>query len=99
MTNQTIRVIAHIVALPGKEEALKAVLLEFIEPTRQEAGCIKYELLQNQSDPTDFTFVEEWASHDALDTHLGSDHMEAAGAKLEGLLAAEPDIRRYKLLA
>ncbi|MBR8836451.1 MAG: antibiotic biosynthesis monooxygenase [Stigonema ocellatum SAG 48.90 = DSM 106950] len=99
MTNQTIRVVARVVALPEKVEALKAVLLELIEPTRQEAGCIKYELLQNQSDQTDFTVVEEWASDDALDTHSVSDHMKAVGAKLGGLVATEPDIRRYHLLA
>ncbi|NJM70826.1 MAG: antibiotic biosynthesis monooxygenase [Scytonema sp. RU_4_4] len=99
MTNQTIRVVARIVALPEKVEAVKAVLLAIIEPTRQEAGSIKYELLQNQSDPTDFTFVEEWASHDALDAHLATAHIEEAGAKLAGSLAAEPDIRRYSVLA
>ena len=99
MTNKTIRVVARLIALPGKVEALKAVLLELIEPTRQEAGCIKYELLQNDSDPTDFTFVEEWASHEALDTHLVSDHLKTAAAKLEGLVAAQADIRRYNLLA
>jgi quinol monooxygenase YgiN len=43
--------------------------------------------------------VEEWASHEALDTHLVSDHLKTAAAKLEGLVAAEPDIRRYNLLA
>ncbi len=95
----TIRVVARVIALPEKVEVLKAVLLELIEPTRQESGCIKYELLQNQSVPTDFTFVEEWASNDALDAHLASAHIEAAEAKLEGLVAAEPDIRRYILLA
>ncbi|MBP5976301.1 antibiotic biosynthesis monooxygenase [Brasilonema sp. CT11] len=99
MTNQTIRVVARIIALPEKVEAVKAVLLGIIEPTRQEAGSIKYELLQNESDPTDFTFVEEWASHDALDTHLATPHFKEVGAKLAGLLAAEPDIRRYSVLA
>lgn len=99
MTNKTIRVIARVIAVPEKVESLKAVFLELIEPTRQEAGCIKYELLQNDSDPTDFTFVEEWASHQALDTHLVSDHFKTAAAKLEGLVAAQPDIRRYNLLA
>ncbi|MBF2008123.1 MAG: antibiotic biosynthesis monooxygenase [Chlorogloeopsis fritschii C42_A2020_084] len=94
----TIRVVARIIALPDKVEALKAVLLELIEPTRQEYGCIKYELLQNQSDPTDFTFVEEWASNHALDAHLASTHIEKAVAQLDGLVAAEPDIRRYHLL-
>jgi quinol monooxygenase YgiN len=96
---KTIRVVAHIVALPEKIEALKAVLLELIEPTRKEPGAIKYELLQNQSDPTDFTFVEEWASNEALETHLASPHIQATIAKLEGLVAASPDIGFYHLLA
>lgn len=95
----TIRVVAHIIALPEKVEELKAVLLAIIEPTKQEAGVISYELLQNQSDPTDFTFVEEWTSNEALDTHLASPHIQNAIAKLDGLLAAPPDIRRYHLLA
>ncbi|BAT51523.1 Antibiotic biosynthesis monooxygenase [Nostoc sp. NIES-3756] len=99
MTTQTLRVVARIVALPDKVEELKAILLGLIEPTRQEVGVIKYELLQNQSDPTDFTFVEEWASAEALDTHLASAHLQAAADKLEGVVAAPPDIHRYNLLA
>ncbi|MEH2419741.1 MAG: putative quinol monooxygenase [Nostoc sp.] len=99
MTNQTIRVVAHFIASPNKVEELKAVLLELIEPTRQEVGAIKYELLQNQSDPTDFTFIEEWTSDQTLNTHLDSPHLQAAVAKLEGLVTAAPDVRRYHLLA
>jgi quinol monooxygenase YgiN len=99
MSNQTVRVVARINALPDKIEALKAVLLELIEPTRQEAGAIKYELLQNQVDSAEFTFVEEWASNEALDTHLASPHLQAVVAKLNGLIAIPPDIRRYNLLA
>lgn len=99
MTNQTIRIVARIIALPNKVEELKAVLLELIEPSRQEAGAIEYKLLQNQDDPTDFTFIEEWTSDEALNTHLNSPHFQAGAAKLEGLLTAAPDIRRYHLLA
>lgn len=99
MTNPTLRVVARLIAVPEKVDALKTVLLALIEPTRQESGCISYELLQNQFEPTDFTFVEEWTSNEALDNHLVSAHIEAAIAKLEGLIAAEPDIRRYHLLA
>ncbi|MEH1941597.1 MAG: putative quinol monooxygenase [Nostoc sp.] len=98
MTNQTIRVVARIIALPNKVEEVKAVLLELIEPTRQEAGAIEYELLQNQYDPTDFTFVEKWISDEALNTHLDSPHLQAGAAKLEGLVTIAPDIRRYHLL-
>lgn len=99
MTNQRIHVVARIVALPDKIEELKALLLGLIEPTREEIGAIKYELLQNQSEPTDFTFVEEWESAEALDTHSASPHLQAAVAKFDGLIAASPDIRRYNILA
>jgi len=98
MSKQTIRVIAHLIALPEKVEELKSLLLSIIEPTRQESGCIKYELLQNNNDPTDFTFVEEWESNDLLDAHLASTHIQEGLRKLEGIAAAPPDIRRYQLL-
>ena len=99
MSKPTLRVVARLVAFPNKVEELKSLLLSIIEPTRKEPGCIKYELLQNQADPTDFTFVEEWESTALLDTHLGSTHIQVAVLKLEGLAVSPPDIRRYQLLA
>lgn len=99
MSKSTVRVVARLVALPNKIEELKSLLLSIIEPTRQEPGCIQYQLLQNLSDPTDFTFVEEWDSHAALDAHLASPHLQAGIERLNGLVAAPPDIRRYEWLA
>jgi quinol monooxygenase YgiN len=99
MSKTTIRVVARIMATPEQVEQVKSVLLGLIEPTRQEKGCIVYELLQNQEDVTDFTFVEEWESQEMLNTHLASAHIAEAVSQLNGLLAAEPDIRTYRLLA
>jgi quinol monooxygenase YgiN len=95
---QTIRVVARLVALPNKVEVLKSVLLGLVEPTRQEAGCVQYELLQNRANPTDFTFVEEWNSDAELDAHLASAHIQSALAQIPDLVAEDPDIRRYNLL-
>jgi len=99
MSKPTLRVVARLVAFPDKVAELKSLLLSIIEQTRQEQGCIKYELLQNQADLTDFTFVEEWESAALLEQHLASNHIQAAVQKLEGLAVAPPDIRRYELLA
>jgi quinol monooxygenase YgiN len=99
MSKAMVRVVARIVAIPEKVEQLKLVLFGLIDPSRQESGCIQYELLQNHEDPTDFVFVEEWESEALLNAHLESPHINEADAKLEGLLAAEPDIRLYRLLA
>lgn len=98
MAEGTLRVVARMIARPEAVDEVRAVLSGLVGPTRAEAGCVVYELLQNRNDPTDFTFVEEWESDAALDAHLASEHLRDAGAKLPPLLAAEPDIRRYSVV-
>ncbi|HEX6126948.1 MAG TPA: putative quinol monooxygenase [Pyrinomonadaceae bacterium] len=95
----SLRVVAHITARPDTVDETRELLMTLIEPTRAEAGCVTYELLQNNDDPTDFTFVEEWSGDDALDAHLVTEHLRNAAAKGSDLFAAPPDIRRYTLVA
>ena len=97
--NKSLRVVARIIAKPSKVEDVRAILLGLVAPTRAEDGCVVYELLQNRADPTDFTFVEEWASDTAFERHHTTDHIRAAFPKLEALVAAAPDIRTYSLIA
>ena len=98
MPQNTLRVVARITSLPDKVDDARSLLEALIEPTRREAGCISYELLQNKTDPTDFTFVEEWTSDQALDAHLGTEHIQNAISRTAELLAVAPDIRKYFLL-
>ena len=95
---KTLRVVARVVALPDQIERLKELLTSLVEPTRQEPGCLYYELLQNQQDPKDFTFVEEWESQKHFNAHLASEHLKNAMNQLPGLVAGEPDIRCYDLI-
>ena len=95
----TLRVVAHLTAKADKIEETRAALQTLIDPTCAEEGCIRYELMQNNAEPTDFAFVEEWSSNEALDLHLQTDHIKLVVSKAEELLAAPPDIRRYTLLA
>ena len=94
----TIRVIARLVSKPDRVDDTRATLEALIDPTRAEDGCVVYELMQNNADPTDFTFVEEWESDKALDAHLASAHIEHLRSIAGELLAAEPDVRRYTLI-
>lgn len=98
MPEDSLRVVARIKALPDKVELVRSILLELIEPTRKEEGCIVYELLQNKTDPTDFTFVEEWQSESLLDRHANSQHLKDAAEKLKGAAAEAPDIRSYSVV-
>jgi quinol monooxygenase YgiN len=97
MAEDTLRVIARIKARPNKVGELLSVLSSLVEPTRKEPGCLSYILLQNNEDPTDFTFVEEWQSNAALESHFTTKHFKDSLITLPNLLAAEPEIRRYHL--
>ncbi|MBL6750866.1 MAG: antibiotic biosynthesis monooxygenase [Nevskia sp.] len=95
MSSTSVRVVARLIAKPDKVEAFKALMSGIVDPTRKESGCIRYELLQNQADPTDFTFVEEWASKAALDAHMQTPHITGALGKAGEMLGGAPDIRFY----
>ena len=94
-----IRAVAHIKARPDKVAEMREVLMALLEPTRNEEGCVSYVLTQNVDDPTDFTFIEEWESVEAVQAHLSSEHIAAALARLPEVGAADPDIRTYEVLA
>jgi quinol monooxygenase YgiN len=91
----TVHVVARFLAKPGKEEALKAVLTALIAPTRRELGCYQYDLLENPTDPRDLCFVERWQHTKSLDEHADSAHVKDTLSKVEPLVDAPPDIRRY----
>jgi quinol monooxygenase YgiN len=99
MSNHQIRVIATLIGKPGFSEKLKSILISLVEPTRQEEGCIQYELLQNQEVPEEFTFYEIWETQEHLNSHLASKHLQKTFSEFKSLLEAEPTIRTYSLVA
>ena len=99
MPSDSLRVVATITAQPDKADELKSILLGLMAPTRAEAGCLSYQLLQNNSDPSDFVFVEEWTSDAAIDEHMTTAHLQDAITQAQSLLAKAPDIRRYSVVA
>jgi quinol monooxygenase YgiN len=94
----SLRVIARVAAKTDRVEQVGALLIGVVEPTRREPGCLGYQLLQNQADPTDFTFIEEWTSAAAEQSHFATPHISNALRQLPELLAMEPDVRRYTVL-
>ena len=99
MEKDTLRVVARIKARPEKVNELLSALSGLVEPTRKEPGCIQYSLLQNNEDSTDFTLIEEWQDGKALESHFATKHFTDALKKMPNLVAAEPDIRRYHVVA
>ena len=71
-----LTVIAKVVAKKGSVESLKSELLKLVPPTRKEAGCIEYNLHQDNEDPAVFVFYEAWDSLASLENHMNSEHFK-----------------------
>ena len=93
------RVVARIKAKPDKVGEVRELLRGLVEPTRKEVGCLRYDLVQNRTDPTDFTFIEEWESDSSFYTHSTTAHIKAVGPKLKEIVVEAPDIRIYSVVA
>jgi quinol monooxygenase YgiN len=94
----TIHVVARVRAKDGKEDALKAVLIALVAPSRRELACYQYDLLQSAADPREFCLVERWDGEPALDQHAKSEHVARAGTQMADLVEAPPEIRRYRVV-
>lgn len=71
MQNKTEFVgIAKFVAKEGKENALLQAMQALLEPTRKEAGCIRYELHQCIANPNVITMLEKFKDEAAFNFHV-----------------------------
>lgn len=98
MPKEGIILTAMVKAKPGQEEAVKEVLMDLVEPTRKESGCLCYNLHQSKSDKGLFMFYEQWASQAAIDAHGQTPHMKALGGKLKDKTDKGGGVVFYELL-
>ena len=85
MTKLTI--VANIKANEDKIELVKAELLKLIEITRTEAGCLNYDLHQDNDNPAHFMFYENWETRELWQAHMGNQHLQDYMAATEGAVA------------
>ena len=88
----SISVVAVITAKPGSEDAVREALKGLVEPTRDEPGCIAYDLSESTVAAGTFITVEEWDGPADLDAHMQTPHIQSALAVLGSELAAAPAI-------
>lgn len=62
------------IAKEGNIDDLKRLLEMMVKPSREEPGCLLYNIYQLKESPTDFVVLESWENEVALEGHKNSDH-------------------------
>ncbi len=83
-----IYVIATLTIKPDTRADILAAAGPCIEGTRNEAGCLSYDLNQSLTDENTLVFIERWKSREDLNQHFKQPHMvewrEKAAQYIEG---------------
>jgi quinol monooxygenase YgiN len=87
-----LNVIAILKARAGREQDLSAFLQSALPGFQAEPGCIAYALMTDHDNPARIVSYETWVDEAALNVHLHSPAMVAAGPKLADMLAAPMEL-------
>ena len=82
-----LTIVANIKANVDKIELVKTELLKLIKVTREEEGCINYDLHQDNENPSHFMFYENWESRELWQTHMNNQHLADYMTATEGAVA------------
>ncbi|NBC20229.1 MAG: antibiotic biosynthesis monooxygenase [Alphaproteobacteria bacterium] len=94
-----IGVVARLSIQDGKQGEFEQVARDLMAKVKaNEPGCLTYQLYKQKGSDTDYIFMEQYASQDALDAHGQSDYFKAAGPQLGACLAGAPDIQYYSIV-
>ena len=85
--NKHLTIVADIKAKSDQIDLVKAELLKLIATTRAEAGCVDYDLHQDNEDPAHFLFYENWESRELWQAHMGAQHLKDYMAATDGAVA------------
>lgn len=93
-----IRVVAKHFAKEDKLNEILELYKELVQKSRNDEGCISYELLQDLSNAKILTIVEQWETKEALDKHMNESHFKILVPKISEMLESGTEINIYKQL-
>lgn len=88
-------VLVQVQVRPETVEAFRAASIENARHSRQEPGVARFDILQQQDDPTRFVLVESYRSADAAAQHKATAHYARWRDAVGPMLAVPRSSVRY----
>mmetsp|Transcript_8822 Transcript_8822/g.11120 ORF Transcript_8822/g.11120 Transcript_8822/m.11120 type:complete len:105 (-) Transcript_8822:788-1102(-) len=91
-----VRVLSERFMVPGKETAVKKLMLEVEQNVRKQAGFVRGEVLRDTSDPSLYIILTEWDSMKHLKKWFATDFYKKQSEKLNETLQTPSSYRILK---
>ncbi|REL26259.1 antibiotic biosynthesis monooxygenase [Thalassotalea euphylliae] len=89
MTNSTaqpLTIVANIYAKPDNVEQVKTALNKLVPATREEPGCVQYDLHQNNENPAHFMMYEVWQDTPSWHAHMEAEALKTYLVEVDGAI-------------
>jgi len=95
-SNDAIHIVTHVDTIPGGQADPPGLLTRLAQSSRQEQGCLRFDVLQHTMRANHFTVVEIWESQKALDAHAAAPHTKQYRDGLQPIAGSPLDERLYR---
>jgi quinol monooxygenase YgiN len=82
----------------SKIDQFVCFIAELLSGTRDFPGCINIDIYQNDSNPEEFTFYENWESIEHYERYLAMRSEQGVMDTMASMLQTPPDIQHFKRL-
>jgi quinol monooxygenase YgiN len=89
----SVSLLASLHCKKDAEIAFDTELKKLVDASKQEQGCIAYELYQYKGEPTRYVIEEEWENEDILAHHMETPHYKYFVHISPALLEAPADVK------
>jgi|SRR6266568_8561366 quinol monooxygenase YgiN len=95
-TSNQVTVVVRLRAKPGMETRVRQELASLLAPTRQERGCINFDMHESPQEHAVFLFHENWECEEDLNRHFETPHIKRWIKEAETLLAEPMELSRWR---
>ena len=89
--------LAFFHAKPGRSEDLGSQLMNLVAPTRQEPGCLRYDIYRSKEDPNGWFVYEDWRSQADFDSHMQTSYVTSFMKRVPELCEGDVEICTYEM--
>lgn len=93
-----IRIFAYFEIEPTKRREFFQLCQQLVKFSRQEAGCLHYELVASTSEPNQFVMVEVWRDEASIAHHNQTTHFQTYVPQLAECLSKPVQVQRYQAI-
>ncbi len=97
MTNKVLTLVVAVEVVPSEKEFVISQIKNLVTETRKEAGCINYDIHQDNDNENRLVFHENWETTTHWEAHDKSEHLAAYRLATKGKVEITNFLRLTKI--